>query len=233
MKQFNVQTFIYTYVCNSYQLITKCYSNAKTNTTTGAFTDIEHSADGRSQFEKNERKHNDNCRTETKTAKAGQSQYTDDYSSISGRQQQNSSEPERHNLDTQFKCKHPESNCKRHGALKLVRVVLSPEAEKVYTYLKNQAPDSKKERTILNAINRKVELIKSNIHYGDPVAKNLIPEEYWIKYDAANLFRVELPSYWRMLYTLADGDAEIEIIAFVLDVFDHDRYNKKFGYRKR
>lgn len=36
-----------------------------------------------------------------------------------------------------------------------------------------------------------------------------------------------------MLYSLTDGDTEIEIIAFILDVIDHDDYNKKFGYKKK
>jgi len=86
---------------------------------------------------------------------------------------------------------------------------------------------------ILNSVNKKVALIKLNNHYGEPIAKKLIPEEYKKKYGVTNLFRVELPSFWRMLYTLTDGDSEIEIIAFVLDVIDHDVYNKKFGYKKK
>ncbi len=35
-----------------------------------------------------------------------------------------------------------------------------------------------------------------------------------------------------MLYTLTDGETEVEIIAFILDVIDHKTYNKKFGYKK-
>jgi len=99
--------------------------------------------------------------------------------------------------------------------MKKVRVVLSPEAEEVYIHLNKEAPTSKTERIILNAINKKVELIKINIHYGDPIAKDLIPQEYKEKYDIKNLFRVELPNYWRMLYTLTDDETKIEIIAFV------------------
>jgi hypothetical protein len=34
-----------------------------------------------------------------------------------------------------------------------------------------------------------------------------------------------------MLYTLTNGETEIEIIAFVLDVLDHKKYDKKFGYK--
>ncbi len=77
----------------------------------------------------------------------------------------------------------------------------------------------------------KKDLIKANPHYGEPVAKRLIPGEYVVKYGTTNLFRVELPNYWRMLYTLTDGETEIEIIAFVLDIINHQKYDKKFGYK--
>ncbi|MDP3639735.1 MAG: hypothetical protein Q8R53_00845 [Nanoarchaeota archaeon] len=115
--------------------------------------------------------------------------------------------------------------------MKSVRVKLSPEAEEVYKHLNEEAPTSKTERMILKAVNQKVELIKANPHYGDPLAKNLIPEEYLLKYGATNLFRVELPVFWRMLYSLTDGESEVEIVAFILDVIDHKTYDKKFGYR--
>jgi hypothetical protein len=113
--------------------------------------------------------------------------------------------------------------------MKKVRVVLSPEAEKTYRQLDETI---KKERTILNAINKKSGLIKSDVHYGDPIAKKLIPEYYKTRYDITNLFRVELPSFWRMLYTLTEGETETEIIAFVLDIINHKEYDKKFGYKK-
>ena len=114
--------------------------------------------------------------------------------------------------------------------MKLVRIKFSPEAEEVYKYLNEQAPKSKIERSILTAIHKKSEFIKANPHYGDPVAKRLMPKEYVQKYEITNLFRVELPNFWRMLYTLTDGESEIEIIAFVLDVISHKKYDKKFGY---
>jgi len=52
-----------------------------------------------------------------------------------------------------------------------------------------------------------------------------------LKYGATNLFRVELPAFWRMIYSLTDGESEVEIIAFVLDIINHKTYDKKFGYR--
>ena len=117
--------------------------------------------------------------------------------------------------------------------MKRVRVKLSPEAREVYEHLNKEAESSKIERSILNAVNNKIKLIKANFHYGEPIAKNLIPAEYEEKYGITNLFRVELPNFWRMLYSLTDGETEIEIIAFVLDIIDHGKYNKKFGYNKK
>ena len=117
--------------------------------------------------------------------------------------------------------------------MKKIRVILSSDAKEVYNHLKEEAPKSKTERTILNSIKKKIEIIKSNPHYGDPIAKSHIPKEYLVKYEITNLFRVELPNYWRMLYTLKDGDTKCEIIAFVLDLVDHSSYNEKFGYKRK
>ena len=110
--------------------------------------------------------------------------------------------------------------------LKTVRVILSPEAEEVYKYLNEHAMHSKHENTFFKAVKNKIELIKANPHYGDSIPKKIIPKEYLVKYGVTNLFRVELPKYWRMLYTLTDGESEIEILAFVLDLIDHKEYNK-------
>ena len=116
--------------------------------------------------------------------------------------------------------------------MKEVSIILSPEAKEVYKKLNAESENNKQSRMILKAVNNKIDLIKSNIHYGDPIAKNLIPEEYKQKYSATNLFRVELPAFWRMLYTLTNNE-EVEIVAFVLDIIDHPSYDKKFGYKRR
>ncbi len=117
--------------------------------------------------------------------------------------------------------------------MKSVKVIFSPEAEEVYKDLNAKASSSKTDSMILNALHKKIELIKMNLHYGDPIAKDLIPKEYKIKYGVTNLFRVELPQFWRMIYTLTDGESEIEIIEFILDIYDHKNYDKKFGYKKK
>ena len=114
---------------------------------------------------------------------------------------------------------------------KIVRIVLSPEAEEAYKELNISSVDSKIEKSILNSIDKKKELIKANPHYGEPISKDKIPEEYKKKYGVTNLFWVELSNFWRMFYTLTNNETEIEIIAFILYIFDHNKYNKKFGYK--
>jgi hypothetical protein len=115
--------------------------------------------------------------------------------------------------------------------MKKVRVILSSDAEEVFKYLNKKSIKSKTERMIFNSVKKKVELIKSNPHFGNPMSKKLIPKEYIEKYGITNLFRVELPAYWRMLYSLSEGDNKVEIIAFVLDLIDHKKYDKKLGYK--
>ena len=116
--------------------------------------------------------------------------------------------------------------------MKAVRVVFSPEAEAVYQRL-TLTSTAKTEQTILHALEKKIEIIKHNCHYGDPLAKALIPSGYVTTYGVTNLFRIPLPNFWRMLYTLTDGEDQNEIIAFVLDLIDHKTYDKKFGYKKK
>ncbi len=84
---------------------------------------------------------------------------------------------------------------------------------------------------MLKSINQKRNFVKANPFYGDNIAKDQIPKDYLIKYNAKNLWRVELTNYWRMLYTIK-GD-QVEIICFVLDIVDHQEYDKKFGYKKK
>ncbi len=106
--------------------------------------------------------------------------------------------------------------------------MFSDEASQAYDALVKHAKNSKKARMILAALLNKLDLILENPRYGNPLAKRLIPKEYKLRYKAKNLFRVELPCFWRMLYSLTND--EIEIIALVVDVVDHKDYNKKFSY---
>ena len=108
--------------------------------------------------------------------------------------------------------------------MKEIQIIFSTQAETVYNEIQNS--NAKVDKSLVNAIQNKIQLIKENPHFGNPIKKKLIPKEYK-KYEIINLFRVELPSYWRMLYTLTDGETKIEIIAFVIEILNHKDYNKR------
>jgi Txe/YoeB family toxin of Txe-Axe toxin-antitoxin module len=121
---------------------------------------------------------------------------------------------------------------------KPTRVILLECAETEFKRLNDivgQQQQNGKENTeemqLLRSIQQKINFIKANPFYGNNIQKNLIPKEYEIKYHATNLWRVELTHFWRMLYTIK-GD-QIEIICFILDIMNHDDYNKRFGYSKK
>jgi len=109
--------------------------------------------------------------------------------------------------------------------MKNVEIILSPEAQEVFEYLNERSLNFKNERIILKAIKQKADLIRVNRNYGDQISRKLIPKDYIRKYGINNLFRIELPNFWRMLYTLKTEENQIEIIAFVLDIISHKKYN--------
>ncbi|KYK26572.1 hypothetical protein AYK26_07365 [Euryarchaeota archaeon SM23-78] len=120
---------------------------------------------------------------------------------------------------------------------KPVRVIITGEAEQEYNELnqtvkkeKSEGIQSSEYQTLLNSINQKIDFLKKDPQYGIHIPKNRIPKEYIIKYNVNNLWKINLPKGWRMIYTLRGN--EVEIISLILDLFDHKRYTKKFGYKK-
>ncbi len=119
---------------------------------------------------------------------------------------------------------------------KEVRVILSEEAIEEYNALNSvvgeelrRGVNSSVHQSILRSIERVKGWLKDNPFAGDQVKKSQIPTYYVQKYDIANLWRIELSNYWRLVYTIQSN--EVEIIDFVLDIVDHKDYNKKFGYK--
>lgn len=119
---------------------------------------------------------------------------------------------------------------------KNVSVRLSEEADKVYQELnkivgeeKLKGIDSSFHQTLLRSINRIRDLLKQNPFAGDQVPKRLIPEKYSKNFDVDNVWRIELADRWRVVYTITGN--QIEIITFIMDIFDHKGYDKVFGYK--
>ncbi len=106
--------------------------------------------------------------------------------------------------------------------------MLKGQGKKAYLELKKRT--DKESKIILNSFNRIKDILKENPQYGDPIAKDLIPNKLKTL-GIQNLYRVELSNFWRMLYTI-EGN-RIEIFVFILNLVDHKNYNKLFGYKNR
>jgi hypothetical protein len=112
----------------------------------------------------------------------------------------------------------------------MIDIKLSEKADKVYSELERKSKKQKIAKSIFNSINQKKELIRQTNDYGDIVPKKLIPKKYIEKYKINNLFHVELSNFWRLDYTIiTEGE---RIIIFILNIMDHDKYNKIYGYKK-
>lgn len=115
-----------------------------------------------------------------------------------------------------------------------VKVILIDEAEIEYQKLNEivgrqikEGKENTGEMQLLRSIKQKRDLLKANPFYGDNIEKKKIPK----KFNVQNLWRVELTGHWRMLYTIR-GD-QIEIVCFILDILNHKKYDKLFGYKKK
>lgn len=89
--------------------------------------------------------------------------------------------------------------------------------------------DMKFHRQLLKAIEREKDCLLLNPHHGIQIEKIKIPKEYITDYGLNNLWKVDLPGYWRLMYTITGN--ELEIISILLEFMDHKKYDKLFGYR--
>ena len=109
--------------------------------------------------------------------------------------------------------------------INIIVIFADKKVKKNFEKLK-QGDDSQREKYkyITQALNN----IKKNPFCGLHIPKKLIPKEYIKKYKIQNLFKYDLPKGWRLLYSVERD--KLEIIAIILDWFDHKNYENKFKY---
>ena len=119
---------------------------------------------------------------------------------------------------------------------KEVIVKLSEEANEVFEELnkivgeeKLKGIESSFHQTLLRSIIRIRDLLKQNPFAGDQVTKKQIPSKYSEKYEVQNVWRIELANRWRLVYTIIGN--EVEIVNFIMDIYNHKDYDKVFGYK--
>ena len=70
-------------------------------------------------------------------------------------------------------------------------------------------------------------ILLNDCQYGEVVKKSRIPKALKAKYRLKNLYVVDLPSWWRFLYTITRDGTTRYIV--VVEIVDHDTYNKWFS----
>ncbi|MFP3949671.1 MAG: type II toxin-antitoxin system RelE/ParE family toxin [Candidatus Micrarchaeia archaeon] len=77
-------------------------------------------------------------------------------------------------------------------------------------------------------INRAFDDLEKNPNIGMKIPRKLWPKDYIKKYEIDNLWKYDLPSGWRLIYTLKAN--QLAVIAVVLEWFDHKEYERRFKY---
>ena len=97
--------------------------------------------------------------------------------------------------------------------------------KQAFEELKNGTTEEKK---LHEWLMRAFKDIQQNVFCGIQIPKKLIPQEYTKKYGIENLWKYNLPTAWRLLYSV-EGD-EIKIISVILEWLDHKNYERRFNY---
>ncbi len=111
---------------------------------------------------------------------------------------------------------------------KEIKIFLKGQAKEIYFELRTKK--DKQSQIILRSLKRTKQILRQNPQYGQPLSKKLIPKEL-LKLNITNLYRIELPNFWRIIYTI-EGN-RIEILLFIIKIVNHKEYNKLFGYKNK
>lgn len=84
-------------------------------------------------------------------------------------------------------------------------------------------------KLLINGINTLKRNYKAGSHLSRRKHRKAF-EYYNKKYGIENLWKLNVSRDWRMIYTVVGN--EVEVISFILEMMDHKRYNKRFGYKK-
>ena len=77
-------------------------------------------------------------------------------------------------------------------------------------------------------IDRALDDLKENPTCGTKIQKKVWPKEYKKKYSITNLWKYDLPSAWRIIYTIESD--EVTVMSIILEWFPHKEYEKRFNY---
>ena len=109
------------------------------------------------------------------------------------------------------------------------KVIGIPEFDHYFEELRRQALAGNGEAKYLTKIiDKGMEKLRFDFRYGDHIARNKIPREYFDKCQVNNLWKLNLDSNWRLIYTVRG--TKDDVMSLLIEVLDHKTYCRKFGY---
>src|SRR5437870_13074548 len=109
-------------------------------------------------------------------------------------------------------------------ALRAKEIVLGSDAQIAYENLKGSSdPDF---ASIVRRVKNLKFILLADCQYGEVVKKSTIPKGLRLKHGLDNLYVCDLPSYWRLLYTIVRAADKPRVV--VVEIVDHDAYNNWF-----
>jgi hypothetical protein len=84
------------------------------------------------------------------------------------------------------------------------------------------------DRQLYKWLNRAFDDIKEKYTCGILIPKKLFPKSYIKKYGIDNLWKYDLPTGWRLLYSVKAE--EIVVLAIILEWLPHKKYERRFNY---
>lgn len=103
-------------------------------------------------------------------------------------------------------------------------VILSDQAASSLRTLEGSTdPDA---RSVIRRVRALRGVLLSDSLHGEVVSKNRIPLALRRRHRLENLYVEDLPSFWRMLYTV--NRARGDLYVFIVEIVDHRTYSKWF-----
>jgi hypothetical protein len=107
--------------------------------------------------------------------------------------------------------------------------LVSPAAAASLTEL--EASSEKEAKSVARRARDLRKILLDDCLHGEVVRKAAIPRALAHRYGIENLFVADLPSFWRLLYTIVHEGSDRIIV--VLEIVDHRRYDGWFPGRGR
>jgi len=114
--------------------------------------------------------------------------------------------------------------------LRAVGTHWSDDAEAALARLRRNASSDPHAKSIVKRLEAITSVLKSDLLRGEVVKKPL-PRELVAKYGVDNLFVEDLPSFWRLIYSVAREGTERHLL--ILEIVDHTAYDRWFPSRGR